>query len=305
MALISGSVACTRFSVVAAPEEIDFDSVRFRALQPGSILRESSGFVPYEPEEPYLIANRMWAFRIRCDQKKVDANQLKERVRELVKVEMQEVGPPSMKKIQELRKLAEEELLERQSSSTKIIECVLDDHTLYVGTVAQSNLGLVSALLLKVGVQLEFKTPWIDAGLESQSADHIDYQDPSQSVIGCHFLNALLNDPDVFPEVERGQAKLITASGTTVTLKGTIQSDLDRFLDEGSDLINLKLLYEDTLFTLDGLSFRISGLKINPYKSDHWTGKLQSRLDRIREVWEAMDQKFLDFANKNSLGINS
>lgn len=298
MPLLTGSVACTRFSVVAAPAEIDFDSVRFRALQPGSQLRESSGFVPYEPEESYLIGNRLWAFRIRLDQKKVDANQLKERVRELIKVERDAVGPPSMKKIQDLRKLAEEELLERQSSSTKIIECLLDDHTLYVGTVAQSNLGLVSALLLKVGVQLEFKTPWIEAGLEPLAADHVDYQDASQSILGCHFLKWLLNDPDVFPEVEQGQAKLVTGNGTTVTLKGTIQSDLDRFLDDGSDLLSLKLLFEDTLFTLDGLSFRLAGLKVNPYKSDHWTGTLQSRLDRIRDVWEALDGKFSQFMDR-------
>ncbi|MCB1041348.1 MAG: hypothetical protein KDC35_00295 [Acidobacteria bacterium] len=292
MGLISGSVACTRFTVVAAPEEIDFESVPFRALQRGSILRESTGFVPFGPDEPYQTANRSWAFRIRTDQKKVDVHQLKERVKALVKVEMESVGPPSMKKIQELRKMAEDELLEDQSSTTKIIECVLDDHTLYVGTTAQSQLGSVTAALLKLGIQLDFKTPWIDAGLASESVDHIDYQDAGQSVIGCHYLKWLLSDPVVFPEVDKGLAKLMTPNGTTVSLRGTIHSELERYLDEEAEPLQLKLLFEDTQFTLDGLSFRISGLKVNPYKSQHWMEQLDARMERIKEVWAALDERF-------------
>lgn len=298
MGLMTGSIACTRFSVVSAPEELDFEAVPFRALQAGSNIRESTGFIPYEPGADYQIANRQWAFRIRLDQKKVDRNQHQERLRELIKIEHEQVGPPSIKKIQELRKLAEEELLATQSSTTQIIECLIDDATLYVGTVSQTKLGLVSAMLLKLGVQIDFKTPWLELGMESAASQVIDYKDGSQSVLGCDFLKWLLNDPEFFPEIEQGQGKLITDEGTTVTLKGTIQNDLDRYLDSGADLLTLKLIYNDVVLTLDGLSFRISGLKVNPYKSQHWIETLQSRMERVGDLWQTLDDRFQAFADQ-------
>ena len=48
MGLLSGKIACTRMDIVSAPEAIAFERMAFRALQRGTQLTQSEGFIPFE-----------------------------------------------------------------------------------------------------------------------------------------------------------------------------------------------------------------------------------------------------------------
>src|SRR3954471_3182384 len=149
MGLLSGTVAVTRFNVVVPPEGPDFERARFWEIEPGSEVRERMGFVPFELDAPYEAALRRYVFRVRVDRIRPDATAVKERLRELVKTEMEATGKTFVgpKKRKELRDLAERELIVRQAPRTRIVECVLDGPLLYVGSTAKSWLGTILTLL--------------------------------------------------------------------------------------------------------------------------------------------------------------
>ena len=67
MGLLSGAASVTRFNLPVRPQEIDFEAAAFRAIAPGSEVRESVGFVPVEPEAEYAVGAGRWAFRVRVD----------------------------------------------------------------------------------------------------------------------------------------------------------------------------------------------------------------------------------------------
>ena len=115
MGLLTGSISISRFNVLAKPAELDFEPAAFREIMPGSQVRESVGFVPFEPEAPYEVGAQRWAFRVRIDRLKADPTGVRERLKQLVKTEMEQSGLPFVgsKKRKELRHLAEEELLVR------------------------------------------------------------------------------------------------------------------------------------------------------------------------------------------------
>ena len=71
--------------VVSAPEKLELEKLSFRALQPGTQLTQSEGFIPFELEESYEIGAGNFAFRIRIDTLKADPTLLKERIKELIK----------------------------------------------------------------------------------------------------------------------------------------------------------------------------------------------------------------------------
>ncbi len=292
MGLLSGAVACTRFNVVSLPDNPDFSLIPFRPVQPGSSIREKEGFTPFEPDEPFELGTRRWAFRVRIDKVALDATSVKERVMELVKVETEAVGPPGPKMRQKLRQQAEEELMAHPMARSKIIECVLEETLLYVGTTSKGHLGAVLELLKRIGVEVEYKTPWLDAGQEEDPADFIDLKEPGQSIWGCRFLRKLLDDPDTFLEPEKGGVRLINAEGAKVGLTGPVVNELERMLEEGSHVLNAKLLVEGFAFALDGLAFRITGLKLDSYKNKHWTEALDMRMEKLIQLWEWLDSKY-------------
>lgn len=294
MGLLAGAVACTRYNVIAVPpDEINFELVPFRPVLPGSAVREREGFVPFEPDEPYEVGARKWAFRIRVDKVTPDTTAVNERVKELVKTELEHVGPISPKVRQQLRQQAEDEMMQHPMPKSQIIECVMDENVLYVGTASKTHLGRVTELLKRIGVEVDFKTPWLDAGQEDVMSELVEIKEPGQSLWGCHFLKKLLSDPEVFLEPESGSVKLISAEGVKVGLSGPVLNEVDRMLQDGAELLSAKLMIEEGFaFALDGLSYRISAFKLDIVKGVHWTEALDTRLDKIKQLWEWLDTKY-------------
>ena len=294
MGLLGSSVSVTRFNASVPPQGPDFDAVSFRGIEPGSEVRERVGVVPFELDAPYEVGTRRWAFRVRIDQLRPDATAVKERLRELVKTEMELTGAPFVgpKKRKELRNLAERELILRQAPRTRIVECVLDGPLLYVGSTAKTWLGTVLTLLRQAEVVAEFKAPWLDEAPEvDESSDIILPKEPGQSVLGCRFAKALLDDPEVMIEPETGSVRLATREAK-VMLTGAVLRDLLRYLEEGAEILSAKLYVGPVPMRLDALSYRLNGLKLEPLNNEHWTQDLDQRLGQLAAVWETLDAKY-------------
>ncbi len=292
MGFLSGSLSCTRFNVVSLPEAVDFEKGAFRLIQPGSNITESNGFVPFELDEPYEIGKNRYAFRVRMDKVNIDGTMVKERVRELVKQDIERGERMGPKKVKKLKELAEQEILSRSTPRSKIIEGVLDNDILFVGSTSKGHLGIVLALLKEVGVEVEYKTPWLDKGWEEEPNELIDLKEPGQSIYGCRFLKALLEVEDFFVEPEKGSVKLATVNNAKVTLSQEVLGELDRYIEEGAELLSAKLLFNEIAFTFDGLAYRLNGLKLERIRGEHWTETLDERLDMLKAVWEQLDDQF-------------
>ena len=292
MPLLTGNVACTRFNIISIPDEPDFEQQGFKALHPGSAIRERAGFVPFELGEPYQIGHKRWAFRVRIDKVTVDSTLVKERFKELLKTEEEQVGPPSPNVKKELRRLAEDELLSRTAPRSRIIECMIENGVLYAGSNSNNHLDTICGLLKKIGIEVEYKAPWVELG-QDQDSPLVDASNPGESVLGCHFLKKLTEDPSVFVEPEKGSARLITSEGTKVSLSGSVLGELHRFLDEGAELLSAKLIVNETQITFTGLSYQISGLKVEKCHGDHWSEVLDERMDPVRAMWQLLDEKYL------------
>lgn len=292
MGLLTGSVSITRFNIRHRPPEIEFDDARFTEIPPGSELRESKGFVPFELGAPYEVGASRWAFRVRIDRLRPDPTAVKERLQELIRGEL-EGGAAFVgsKKRKELRDLAEEELIIGTSPSTKIIEGVIDGDLLYVGSTAKAYLGIVMQLLRQIGIIVELKTPWGDRGQEDLESPLIDSQEPGESVWGCRFLRCLMADRELMIEPESGYVRLQTEE-TRVVVTGAVRKDLRHYLDQNAELLTAKLLTGETSFRFEGMSFRISSLRVEAGRHEHWTELLDERLEKINDVWELVERKY-------------
>lgn len=302
MGLLSGPLAVTRFQAGVPPDGPDFERARFFAIEPGSEVRERMGFVPFELDAPYEVGQGRWAFRVRIDRVKPDPTSVRERVKELVKVEQETTGKPfvSPKTRRKLRELAEAELAFGQAPRTKIVECALDGPVLYVASTAKGVLGTVLTLLRQAGVEADFKAPWLDEAPEvDESSDVVVPKEPGQSVLGCRFLKALLEEPEVTVEPVTGHVLLATREAR-VTLAGAVLTDLFRYLDDGAEMLKAKLHLGAVPLTFDALSYRLSGVKLDPVQDEHWTIELDRRLEQIAELFAALDAKYQ--ALKTSLG---
>ncbi|HEX9942648.1 MAG TPA: hypothetical protein VGG03_11560 [Thermoanaerobaculia bacterium] len=294
MGLLSGTVAVTRFNVVVPPEGPDFERARFWEIEPGSEVRERMGFVPFELDAPYEVAQGRYAFRVRIDRVRPDATAVKERLRELIKAEMEATGKPFVgaKTRKRLRELAEAESAMRQAPRTKIVECCIDGRVLYVASTAKTWLGTVLTLLRQAGVEGEFKAPWLDEAPEADEMSEVVIpKEPGQSVLGCRFLRALLDEPDVMVEPETGSVRLVTREAK-VTLAGAVLNELFRYLEEGAEILSAKIHVGAVPMRFDALSYRLNGLKLEPVSNEHWTIDLDQRLEQIAAVFEALDGKY-------------
>jgi hypothetical protein len=300
MGLLSATVAVTRFNVVVPPEGPDFERARFWEIEPGSEVRERMGFVPFELDAPWEVAQGRYVFRLRIDRIRPDATAVKERLRELVKAEMEAtgkifVGPKTRKK---LRDLAEAESALRQAPRTRIVECCIDGPILYVLSTAKTYLGTVITLLRQAGVEGDFKAPWLDEAPEAEEmSDVVIPKEPGQSVLGCRFLRALLEEPDVMVEPETGSVRLATREAR-VTLAGAVLNELFRYLEEGAEILSAKIFVGAIPFRFDALSYRLSGVKLEPVKNEHWTIDVDQRLEQIAGVFETLDGKYLALKEK-------
>ena len=298
MSLLSGSVSVTRFNVAPFPGEPDFEQERFVEIQPGSEVRERVGFVPMEPEAPYEVGQGRYAFRVRIDRLKPDPTAVQERLKQLVRTEL-DAGAEFVgaRKRKELRQLAEEELIVKTTPASRIIECCLDGKVLYVATTSKDHLGKVIAQLRKIGLVADPKTPWLDRGDPEVESDLVAAYEPGQSVLGCRFLKALMGDRDLMFESEAGYVQLQTAE-TRITLSGAVTSDLHRYVKRGAEILAAKLLTGDASFRFDALNFRISSLRFEIGRHDHWTDLLDERLEKIAAIWDLLESKYKELASR-------
>lgn len=302
MGLLSGTVSVTRFNAAVPAEGPDFERAQFWAIEPGSEVRERMGFVPFEIDAPWEVAKGRYVFRVRVDTVRPDPTAVKERMRELMKAEMEATGKTFVgsKTRKKLKDLAEAESCMRQAPRTRIIECCLDNNLLYVASTAKAHLGTVLTLLRQTGVEADFKAPWLDEAPEvDEASDVVIPKEPGQSVLGCRFVRALLDEPDVMVEPESGSVRLATRE-TKVSLTGAILHDLHRYLEEGAEILSAKLHVGPVQMRLDALSYRLNGVKLEPVKNEHWTIDLDQRLEQIAAVFEALDTKYA--ALKSRLG---
>jgi hypothetical protein len=294
MGLLSGTVAVTRFNVAVPQEGPDFERARFWEIEPGSEVRERIGVVPFELDAPYEVAQGRYAFRVRVDRVRPDATAVKERMRELVKAEMEATGKPFVgpKTRKKLRELAEAESVMRQAPRTRIVECCIDGSILYVASTAKTWLGTVLTLLRQAGVEGDFKAPWLDEAPEAEEmSDVVIPKEPGQSVLGCRFLRALLEESDVMVEPETGSVRLATREAR-VTLAGAVLNELFHYLEEGAEILSAKIHVGAVPMRFDALSYRLNGLKLEPIKNEHWTIDLDQRLEQIAGVFETLDGKY-------------
>lgn len=300
MGLLSGTVAVTRFNVAVPPDGPDFERARFWEIEPGSEVRERMGVVPFELDAPYEVAQGRYAFRVRVDRVRPDATAVKERMRELVKAEMEATGKTFVgsKTRKKLRELAEAESAMRQAPRTKIVECCIDGSILYVASTAKTWLGTVLTLLRQAGVEGDFKAPWLDEAPETEEmSDVVIPREPGQSVLGCRFLRALLDESDVMVEPETGSVRLATREAR-VTLAGAVLNELFHYLEEGAEILSAKIHVGAVPLRFDALSYRLNGLKLEPVRNEHWTIDLDQRLEQIAGVFETLDAKYAALKEK-------
>lgn len=294
MALLSGTASVTRFAVIGRPEP-DFERVAFHEIAPGSEVRESVGFVPQAPGEPWEVGTRRWFFRVRVDKVRPDPTVLEERLRQLVATELEATGAAFVgpKKRRHLKHLAEEELVVRTSPRSRIIEGAVDGDLAWIGTTAASHLGTVMQLLRQAGVTVDYKAPWIDRNEAELEGDYVEITEPGQSLAGCRFLRRLLGDREVMVEPESGSVRLVTPEAK-VSLTGAVLPDLQRYVERGCELLAAKLLSGDASFRFDALSYRVSGLSLETTRHGHWSERLDERLEKIAAVYELLDRKYAE-----------
>ena len=295
MGILSASIACTRFNATVPPGGPDFDAVAFQAIEPGSEVRERAGIIPFEPGADYEIAKGRYAFRVRVDRRRPDATAVRERVRELVAAEREATGAPFVgpKKRKELRELAERELIFHQAPRIHLIECVLDGPILYVTSVAKSWLGQVLAVLRQAEIFADWKAPWLDEAPDADEVSEIVVpKEPGQSVLGCRFLRLLFEDREVMVEPETGSALLQTREARVTLAGGVLPEDLFRFLEEGAEVLAAKIHVGAVPLRFDALSYRLSGVKLEPVREEHWTTALDARLEQLAALWETLDAKY-------------
>ena len=295
MPLLSGSAAVTRFRVVSRPEEPDFERLAFAPILPESEARESLGFVPYAPDAPYLVGSQRWAFRVRVDRRRPEPSAVRERLQQLLASELELTGREFVggKRRRELKELAEAELLAGATPRTKVIECCLDGKTLYVASTAKAYLGVVLELVRKVGIVADYLTPWADLGefQDEGLSDVVEAREPGQSVRGCRCLKLMLEDPEVLLEPERGSARLRTRQAN-VSLTGDVMGDVFAYLEAGAEILSAKLVIGELRFGFDGLSWRVSGLRFERQRYEHWIEALDARLLRIGELFAWLDHAY-------------
>lgn len=293
MGLLTGSASVTRCVATSRPDNLEFDDFPFEEILPGSTVRERVGFLPFEPGAQYRIGQQRWAFRVRIDTLKPDATAVQEHLKELIRAEKEATGTPFIhpRKRRTLKQLAEEELLLKATPRSRVIECCLDDHTVWIGTTAKTHIGTVLGQLYQLGVVSDFKTPWMNEGEDGPLSEIIDAVEPWQSVLGSRFLRLLLEDPEIAVEPENGAVRLATRDAK-ISLTGAVMTDLLRYVERGAEILNAKMATADATFRFDALNYRLGALRVETESHEHWEELLDERLEKIDAVHDLLDQKY-------------
>jgi hypothetical protein len=300
MSLLGKSVSITRFNV-GMPPAPDWGKLRFYEIEQGSEVRERVGIVPFDFDDllftdvgsPYHIGMARWVFRLRVDKRTPDATAVKERVRQLVKVEVDAGVGVTPKKRRQFKTLAEAESLLGQKPKTTLVECVIEKGVLYVASTAKSLLGLVVSTLRQAGIVTELKTPWLDEAPPEgvDASDIVDVKEPGQSVLGCRFFSALMEDPEVMVEPEAGSVHLRTREAG-LRLSGAVLNDLHRYVEEGAEVLSAKIILGAVPMRFDAFSYRISGMKLGDLQGERWHERLNQRLEQLTAIWGKLDEKY-------------
>ena len=293
MGLLTGSICVTPFKASSHVDETTFEAFAYTAIDLASEVKESIGFIPFEPEAPYQIGAGRVAFRVRIDRRRADSVQLRERHKQLLRTEREQTGVghvPSGRRA-ELRHLAEEELIVGRTPTSTVIECCIDNKMLYAGTTSKVHLGVLQQLLRKAAVSTEIHNPWLAQGLSEEWSDLPETMDPAASIYGCRFLAKIVGDPEFLIEPEQGYVRL-AKEDTRITLSGDVIPDLHRYLTSDAEVLAAKLLHKDVRFTIDATNFRLSAIKFSRPGNQSWVENLDVRLEQIRELLDQLYAKF-------------
>lgn len=288
MSLLSGPVSVTRLRVVSAPPSVDFEQRGFRAIAPGSELRQSVGFVPFAEAEPgdyALFAPGSCAFRVRVDTLRPDPVLLKDRYQQLLATERANSGDGfvSAKVRRRLKSLAHDELIVAANPSVRVTEAVILGGVLWLGSTADGTVGLVQSLLRDVGVVTDYGPSPIEDGV------------PYDLGAGAKFLAAMVEaygDPGAPLTIEpvSGAVKLAKGGDECVaTLSGELLPDLIAMLDRGYEMVSASLMLDETPLRLDAQRWAVTGLKLQPVEGEDWRNVLEARVQAIAEVFERLD----------------
>lgn len=282
MGLLSGKVSAARFMIGDRPSEIDFEARPFMAIAPGSEVRESIGFLPFEPGADYEIPQG-YAFRVRRDVLRPDPTLVKERLGQLLAAEMEQTGElfVASKTRRKLKQLAEEELIVSASPRSSIVECAIQGDTLWIGSAGNAAVDRVVGLLRSIGVEA---TPVLPLGVSAESAP-------------ADLLAKLLGDRELTFEPINGFAKLDNGDAT-VTLRGEIVGQVVKLLDYGYFIRAAKLVSGDTTMVFDAVTCRISSVRLERSVLAHWSERLDQRLAWLSDVFDGIDQKFQQIGSK-------
>ena len=66
------------------------------------------------------------------------------------------------------------------------------------------------------------------------------------------------------------------------------------YVELDSEILVANMAAGDVTFRFDALSYRLSNLKIETEKHDHWTELLDERLEKIAAVFDLLDRKFIE-----------
>jgi hypothetical protein len=305
MGLLSGPLAAARFRIVSRPDSPDFEQRAFYAIVPGTEQRESTGFVAMLPGAPWEVGAQRFVFRIRYDKLRPDPTLVRERVAELVAVEMEQSpdGFVSAKKRRRLKALAEDEMMASANPTSRIVEGCVEGDVLYLATAAKTMIGRCLELLRAIAVEVEPATPWKD-GEEPVASPVLPSHEPGESILGARFLESLVGDSDIAYEPVSGSAKLVKDE-CVISLRGELLTELVRLVEAGAEVVAAKLLMGDTVLRLDGLSWRLSGLRLTTGRHGHWTELLDERLRGLAEVWEALDGKYTEMLRRSAAKATS
>ena len=87
---------------------------------------------------------------------------------------------------------------------------------------------------------------------------------------------------------------------TQVTLSGSVFHELMHYLELDSEILVANMAAGDVTFRFDALSYRVSNLKVETSKHEHWTELLDERLEKIAAVFELLDRKFFELGTDMS-----
>ncbi|MCZ7651856.1 MAG: hypothetical protein M5U13_12130 [Thermoanaerobaculia bacterium] len=172
-----------------------------------------------------------------------------------------------------------------------MVEGCLDGETLYLATASKNLLGTCLHLLRGVGVPAEPKAPWLDDAMDEPPHPFFEVQQPGESVWGCRFLRALVEEGEVLVEPISGSVRLRTREAR-VGLQGAVLPELAHYLDGEAELLVARLLAGEFRFRLEASTFRVHALSFDGEVLTPWTEQLDARIEKIGALFELLDGEF-------------